>query len=413
MTGKTATGGSVRGRSKIKFGGSTTGWAPRIVLLTALAMGSLCAALLLAAGASADPGVQEKRAQAQAIMAELQELDMSLGATIEAWNGANFELEKIDTDLETNARHLTSARKSLNVAQARIAERLRDLYMNGDDDSTLEVLLGSQSLDDIIARLDAIERVSSQDTRILTEVKQFRREVQTARANLKDARVEQAEVVAERAAQRQSIESRLAERQQLLSSVKGEISQLLAEEARREAERAAQARARLAAQRLVAEQAQVVASQQAQEAQDVQDQTIYADTVDVADTLVPSAPPPDGTKSSQVIAIAMQYLGVPYVWGGASPSQGFDCSGLTSYAFAQIGVSLPHYAAAQYGYGTPVSREDLQPADLVFFNGLGHMGMYIGGGQFIHAPRTGDVVKISSINESWYMSSWVGARRIL
>ncbi|MBA3376581.1 MAG: C40 family peptidase [Actinobacteria bacterium] len=406
MTGKTATGGSVRGRSKIKFGGATTGWAPRIVLLAALAAG-----LLLAAGsASADPGIQSKQAQAQAIMAELEELDISLAVTIESYNFANVELDRIDGELDTNARHLVSARKSLNVAQRRIAERLRDLYVNGDGDSTLEVLLGSQSLDDIITRLDAIERVSSQDTRILAEVKQFRREVQTRRGNLKDARVEQADVVAERAAQRQSIEGQLAERKQLLSSVKDEIAQLRAEEARRQAELAAQARARLEAQRIAAQQAQ-----------EIQDQATYTpaavDTatpaVDIIETSIPTAPPPDGTRASQVIAIAMQYLGVPYVWGGASPSQGFDCSGLTTYAFAQIGVSLPHHAASQYGYGTPVSREDLQPADLVFFNGLGHMGMYIGGGQFIHAPHTGDVVKISSINDSWYASTWVGARRIL
>ena len=403
MTGKTATGGSVRGRSKIKFGGSTTGWAPRIVLLVALAAG-----LLLAAGsASADPGVREKRAQAQAIIAELQELDMSLASTIESYNYANVELDRIDVDLDVNARHLDAARKSLNVAQRRISERLRDLYVNGDGDSTLEVLLGSQSLDDIIARLDAIERVSSQDTRILAEVKQFRREVQTRRANLKDARVEQAEVVAERAAQKESIESRLAEREQLLSSVKGEIARLQAEEARRQAELAAQARVRLEAQR--------IAAQQAQEAQD---QATYTpavvdsatSTVDFTETFIPTAAPPDGTRASQVIAIAMQYLGVPYVWGGASPSQGFDCSGLTSYAYAQIGISLPHHAASQYGYGTPVSYDELQPADLVFFSGLGHMGMYIGGGQFIHAPHTGDVVKISSL--SGY-SSFVGARRIL
>ena len=406
MTGRTATGGSVRGRSKIKFGGSTTGWAPRIVLLTALAAG-----LLLAAGsASADPGVQEKRAQAQAIIAQLEELDMSLAVTIESYNYANVELDRIDGELESNARHLVTARKSLNVAQSRIAERLRDLYVNGDGDSTLEVLLGSQSLDDIVARLDAIERVSSQDTRILAEVKQFRHEVQTRRANLKDARVEQADVVAKRAAQRQAIEGRLAERQQLLSSVKDEIAQLQAEEARRQAELARQAQARLAAQRLAAEQAQIIASQQAQEAQDAQDQTIYTQTPDFAETPVPAAPPPDGTQASQVIAIAMQYLGVPYVWGGASPSQGFDCSGLTSYAFAQIGVSLPHHAATQFGYGTPVSRDDLQPADLVFFHGLGHMGMYIGGDQFIHAPHTGDVVKISTFSS---YSGFVGARRIL
>jgi peptidoglycan DL-endopeptidase CwlO len=114
-----------------------------------------------------------------------------------------------------------------------------------------------------------------------------------------------------------------------------------------------------------------------------------------------------------VVAIAMRYLGVPYRWGGASPSTGFDCSGLTMYVFAQIGVSLPHYAAAQYGMGTPVSRDELAPGDLVFFRGLGHMGMYIGGGNFIHAPQTGDVVKISSLNEPYRVANWVGARRVL
>jgi cell wall-associated NlpC family hydrolase len=82
------------------------------------------------------------------------------------------------------------------------------------------------------------------------------------------------------------------------------------------------------------------------------------------------------------------------------------------YVFAQVGVSLPHNAAMMYGYGVPVSRAQLAPGDLVFFNGLGHMGIYIGGGQFIHSPHTGDVVKISSLGESWYSSTYVGARRI-
>jgi len=106
----------------------------------------------------------------------------------------------------------------------------------------------------------------------------------------------------------------------------------------------------------------------------------------------------------------MQYLGVPYVWGGASPS-GFDCSGFTMYVYAQIGVSLPHYTGAQYAMGVGVSRSQLQPGDLVFFDGLGHEGLYIGNNQFIHAPHTGDVVKISSIT-GWYASTYVGARRV-
>jgi cell wall-associated NlpC family hydrolase len=81
------------------------------------------------------------------------------------------------------------------------------------------------------------------------------------------------------------------------------------------------------------------------------------------------------------------------------------------YVFAQVGVSLPHHAASIYSYGTPVPYEQLAPGDLVFFSGLGHMGIYIGGGSFIHAPHTGDVVKISSMS-GWYDQTYMGARRI-
>ncbi len=106
----------------------------------------------------------------------------------------------------------------------------------------------------------------------------------------------------------------------------------------------------------------------------------------------------------------MRYLGIPYVYAGDSPSGGFDCSGFTMYVYAQIGISLPHNAAMQFGEGTPVSRDALEPGDLVFFYGLGHVGMYIGGGNFIHAPHTGDVVKISPL-AGHYDSVFDGARR--
>jgi peptidoglycan DL-endopeptidase CwlO len=127
-----------------------------------------------------------------------------------------------------------------------------------------------------------------------------------------------------------------------------------------------------------------------------------------ADTSSGSAPP---ARYGGVVGIAMRYLGVPYRWGGSSPSTGFDCSGFTKFVFAQVGVSLPHNAAMQYQLGRPVSRSELQPGDLVFFHGLGHMGIYIGGGSFIHSPRTGDVVKVSPL-AGWYSSRYVGARRL-
>jgi cell wall-associated NlpC family hydrolase len=114
------------------------------------------------------------------------------------------------------------------------------------------------------------------------------------------------------------------------------------------------------------------------------------------------------TLGERAARIAKRYLGVPYIYGGASPG-GFDCSGLVMYVYAQVGVSLPHNAAAMYSYGSPVAYGDLQAGDLVFFSGLGHMGIYIGGGQFIHAPHTGDVVKISNMSDH---GGYVGARRL-
>jgi cell wall-associated NlpC family hydrolase len=323
-------------------------------------------------------------------MAQVESLNGNLEQTIEAYNYANVQLTEIDTDLASNTKHLVAAKRSLGVAQNRIQERLRDLYVNGEGDSTLEVILGSTSLDDIIARLDAIERVSSQDTQILRTVKRYRSEVETRRSNLQEARAKQAQIVSEQGAQKQSIESQLAEQNQLLASVKDEIAEMRAEEQRRQAALAAQAQARAQAQQL---------TQQAV-AQQTYDQAVVTPAYD-AD--IPAA------RYGSVVGIALQYLGIPYVWGGSSPATGFDCSGFTSYVFAQIGVYLPHHAASQYGMGTPVSYEQLAPGDLVFFSGLGHVGIYIGGGQFVHAPHTGDVVKISSLADH---GSYVGARRL-
>jgi cell wall-associated NlpC family hydrolase len=356
---------------------------------------------MLAVGPASGQTITSKQQQAQAIMAQVDQLGRDVEQAAEAWNYAKIELNRIDLDLAKNQRHLVAAKKSLVIAQARIEKRLRDLYVNGNGDSTLEVLLGARSLDDIVTRLDAIERVSKQDAKVLNEVKRYRKEVETRRKQLQRARSDQERIVAERAALKSSIESRLAEQQQLLASVKDEIVQMRAAERERQARLAAEARARLQA---------LQAQQQA--ALTVQNESVDAG-FDVGSTFIPAAPPPDGSAASQVVAIALLYQGVPYVWGGSSPSTGFDCSGFTSYVYAQIGYSLPHHAASQYGYGVPVSRDALAPGDLVFFDGLGHVGMYIGGGQFIHAPHTGDVVKISSLYESWYASAWVGARRIL
>jgi cell wall-associated NlpC family hydrolase len=369
-----------------------------------LALAALLAALLtVVSSATGNPSIQSKRAQAQAVLAQIRQSDSQLEKAIESYNFANDQLAQIDADLNSNSRHLAVAQSSLGAAQGHIADRLKALYMNGDGGGAVEVILGAQNLDDLLGRLDMVQRVGDQDAKVLGDVKQFRKEVKQRRANLKNARIKQASVVAQRVSQKQSIQSQLAERQRMLAGIQTEIAQLQAEEARRQAQLAAEARARFAAQQQAASSA---ARTQVADAA-VED---FA-SLDTSGTPLESAiPAPPPSQYGGVIGVALQYLGTPYVWAGASPG-GFDCSGFVQYVYSQVGVSLPHNAASQFGYGTPVSISDLQAGDLVFFDGLGHVGIYMGGGQFIHSPHTGDVVKISSLS-GWYSSTFVGARRL-
>jgi cell wall-associated NlpC family hydrolase len=115
---------------------------------------------------------------------------------------------------------------------------------------------------------------------------------------------------------------------------------------------------------------------------------------------------------AKVVRYARGLLGVPYSFGGGSPSSGFDCSGFTRFVYAHFGVSLPHYSVAQFSLGRRISRRGLQPGDLVFFDGLGHVGLYIGHRRFIHAPHSGTRVSIESM-DGWYASRYDGARRLL
>ena len=124
---------------------------------------------------------------------------------------------------------------------------------------------------------------------------------------------------------------------------------------------------------------------------------------------------PASGNGSSIVATAKQYLGYKYVYGGSSPSTGFDCSGFTSYVFKQHGITLSRTAAGQYSNGVAVSRANLQPGDLVMFgkSGINHVAIYIGGGQIIHASTPSTGVRIDSLSTGYYNNNYVGARRIL
>ena len=363
------------------------------------ALAAVVAALATAGTAVGEPAqIRAARADAQSVLDQIAELDIALEQAVEAWNAANIRLDELQAEIERNQRHLAIAKRAYRVSQRHLQERLVALYVNGEQ-STLEVILGSTSLDDLLDRLDSAERISDEDLRIVREVKKQRAEIRLRERKLEKAHAEQRDVVAQRAEHHASIEGQLAERQELYSSIQDQIAQLEAEERERQQRIQEELRQRQEEQQRIAAAAEAAG-------------------VDTSVAVAVSSPEGIGTAppssyGGDVVSIAMQYLGVPYVWGGSSPS-GFDCSGLVVYVFAQAGrPGLPHYTGALWNMGYAVSYSSLQAGDLVFFYGGGHMGIYIGGGQFIHAPHTGDVVKISSISDSWYARTWVGARRIL
>ena len=385
----------------------------------------------------------EKQGEAAHVLAEIGQIDRGLSHTVDAYDGARVQLTALGGELRRNRAELVRARRTLRRAQARLERRIVLIYTS-EQPTALDILLGASSLSDLVDRLDAAREVAAQDDEIANEAAAAKADLERREARLERAKRAQRRTVARLAATRARIESALARRRQLLSSIRAQIVQIRARERARERRLAAEARARLRRERLAALAA-------ARERERARARAAAAATHTASASSPPSAPPsaspppspppatssppppsppppspppssppppappppssgPAGGGHPEAAAIAARYLGVPYRWGGASPS-GFDCSGLVMYVYAQLGIALPHYTVAQYHRGVAVSRDRLQPGDLVFFDGLAHVGIYIGNNQFIHAPHTGDVVKVSSIT-GWYARTYVGARRI-
>jgi cell wall-associated NlpC family hydrolase len=344
------------------------------------------AALVVAAPASAQPAAAAKRAEADRVLAEIQAIDAELSLVVDAYNAAQTRLEQIRADQAENARHLAIAKGNLKRSQQALQERLVALYESSDA-SVVEILLGASSLSDLLARAETVDRVSEQDTRIIREVRAFTDEVKRRERALAAARAEQEDLVAARAARKAEIEAQIAERQRLLSSIRSEIAELEAAERERQERLAAEARDRISS------------SAPAESSGDGGDDDFAAPI---------GSPPP--SQYGGVVGIAMRYLGIPYQWGGASPS-GFDCSGLVYWSYGQLGIKLPHSSYALYDLGRPVERSQMKVGDLVFFSGIGHMGIYIGRGRMVHAPHSGARVEVVRLEGS-YFGRLAGVRRI-
>ncbi|MHB0981396.1 MAG: C40 family peptidase [Thermoleophilia bacterium] len=288
---------------------------------------------------------------------ELDEIDRVLANTVEDYNLRVLELEDTKQEAERLQRELELVREELSAAEQALQQRVVGAYKN--DNSALDFLLSTTDISDFIRRLGLLISIVRNDQRRVDEVGSLRarsdRLLDDASRQIYDVTTA-SRLLEEQKAQ---IEAKLAERQAYLDRLSDEVRALVD-----------------------------------------QQRKIAADVVpvgfDVGSYMVGDV--------NAIVKTALRYLGIPYVWGGATPS-GFDCSGLVQYVFMQHGLYLPHYSRYQAQMGFEVPLEDIAPADLVFFGDpVYHVGMYIGDGLFIHAPRTGDVVKISPLAERTNLS---------
>ena len=343
---------------------------------------SLCApaAALAAKPTVSNAAIEAKRHEADVAQQRLDELSTDLEMRFEELGQIEDALADTRSRIASTQADLDRATSDLQLSQAQLDGRANSIYRAGPVD-VLAVFVGAVDFQDFISRLDLMRRIGHSDASLVADVKDAKARVEAAESTLESREAEQVALRDQARAKQTQVQDALGQQKAFLSTINGELKKLI------EAERVRQ-------EKLAAERAAAAAA--ALRAKAKQNTAKNLPPVDVSKL---------GGTHAAAVAIAKKYLGVEYVWGGTTPS-GFDCSGLVQYVYAQVGVTLPRTSREQFHSGTyiPPDRLDLLgPGDLVFFgyNGdadqIHHVGMYVGGGNFINAPQTGSVVRIDSL----------------
>jgi cell wall-associated NlpC family hydrolase len=378
-----------------------TRWFAALALVLALAP-------VLGAGRAHGDPIDDKRAQAKELQDQIDANGRKVDALSEQYNGAQYRLEQAQAALADAQQKIDENRAEVARLTDLVKQRAAALYRGVGQGGPINLDVSSASR--IISSSKYSKAAADHDTALLNELHRAESALDDQKAKAEDAQAQAQDEQNQIKQTQAAVEAANAQQEQLLSQVNGEIAQLVAEE---------QAREEAAA--LAAAQAKYVAAAEANAA--------AANTPAPAPTpaprggsssgggggggggapkvSAPSANVPVSGGADAAIAYARAQLGKPYCYAGAGPSC-FDCSGLTMQAWGAAGVTMPHYSGAQYSMFPHVPLNAMQPGDLVFWGpgGSDHVALYIGGGQIIAAPSTGDVVKIQAV---W--GSPVGAAR--
>ena len=331
-------------------------WSARALVLAGAAGLALALVPGTATAAPAQPTQATSAEQATQLVADASH---QLEVVTEQVNDAQVQLADQQQAAAAAAAQLAAAQTQLQTLGAQMDEVAVSAYTGNP--SGIAALLTSSSPEDFLAQVSTLDLIAGHTDDLLTQVSAAA-QVATDAQNTATAAADQA--------------------QQSLDQVTAQQADLQ--------------------QQITAYQAQVAALTAPQRA------AVRAVTSG-PEVTAPASVVADSAAAQTVVDAAMAQRGDPYVWAAGGPDS-FDCSGLTAYAYAAAGISLPHSSAAQARMGTAVSRADLQPGDLVYFySPVSHIGIYIGNGMMVHAPTSGDVVKVASVD----MSGYAGARRLL
>lgn len=320
--------------------------------------------------------ISGEQAQIAALQNRLNGINYQATVAVNNYDGAMWRLQTARHQITENSAAIVSNQAQFKASQQVLASRLREVYANPTP-SPVQVLLASGNITSIVDTSDLVQHIGNEDAQVVTGIRSTLTRLKTARIQLQAAETTATQQVANAASQKSKVLALLNQQQSVLANAKANLRSQIA------AQQAAAARAAAAERAAAARAAAVV--------QPTASTTTGGGNSGSSGSSTPVSLP-SGAGNAGAVAYAERELGVPYVWGGASPS-GFDCSGLVSWAYAQIGVSVPHYTGAIWSSFPHVSMSQLQPGDLILYYGIEHVAMYIGGGMVVQAPHTGAFVE--------------------
>lgn len=318
---------------------------------------------------------QDKRFE---IEQRIENLDNQIEEIMDHIDTNKKSILKIQEDIKTAEKDLKASEEDLKKEQDIFNKRIRAMYINGID-GYIDIILSSKGFNDFLSRIEALKSIIELDKKITSNIKTKQEELNKKKEKL-----------SEQNNQLITINNENSKKMDKLKASKDEQSELIKEAERQERILAA-----------AVNESQSRLNETLRQIQAIRNST-------------PKYTPSRGAapvSSNAVVAYASNFLGTPYKWGGTTPA-GFDCSGFTQYVYKHFGINLGRSTYNQINDGYAVSRDELQPGDLVFYGRGGspsHMGIYVGNGMYIHSPRTGDVVKISPYDRADYIT----ARRVM